>query len=76
MKTIDSEQLPIVENGTETIYQFERDEGILQFTLRKGQPSMAEWLEFDDERQDWIGTQVPVKEIMRLLPKQLYTKSK
>jgi len=70
------EQLPIYQDSECYTYHFERDIGILEFTVwrnKPGQSASASWLVWDDQGQDWISKPVLVREVIDLIPERLFT---
>jgi len=72
---VDAEQLAIYATKDEITWEFERDEGIFTYTIFPGtrKAERAEWVEWDDDAQDWTGRSVPVADIRHLIPAQLYS---
>jgi hypothetical protein len=70
----DLEQIAIYATKDEITWEFERDEGIFTYTVYplKG-TARAEWVEWDDNAQDWTGRRVPVADVRHLIPAQLYS---
>ena len=72
MVIANANQIPVYSDGHLITWHFETDDGILAFSLDDGNPS-AEWIDWDDDADDWIGKPVAVGTIKHLIPATLYS---
>ena len=70
----EAEQLAVDVNGSSATWHLERDDGTLKVTMNSATGKVrCEWLNWDEDAQDWTGARVPYADVKHLIPLILYS---